>query len=71
MRQDVRRCGLDEPVVQAGPARFHLMLVQADGTWQYLVGLLSSGFGWCVIWNARSPSFAPEIPGNLSALPPA
>jgi hypothetical protein len=42
MQQDVRRCGLDELVVQAGPAHFHLMLVQADGTWQYLAGLLSS-----------------------------
>jgi len=32
------------------------------------LGLLLSGFAWSMIWSARSPSFAPEISGDLSAL---
>jgi amino acid transporter len=32
-------------------------------------GLLLMGFAWSTIWIARSPSFAPEIPGDLGALP--
>jgi amino acid transporter len=31
--------------------------------------LLLLGFGWSTIWSARTPSFAPNIPGDLSALP--
>jgi hypothetical protein len=32
------------------------------------VGLLLSGFAWSVMWSARSPSFPPEITGDLSAV---
>jgi len=32
------------------------------------LGLLLSGFAWSMIWSARSPSFAPEISGDLSVL---
>jgi amino acid transporter len=33
------------------------------------LGLLLMGFAWSTIWIARSPSFAPEIPRDLGALP--
>jgi amino acid transporter len=32
-------------------------------------GMLLGGFAWSTIWSSRPPSFVPEIPRDLSALP--
>jgi amino acid transporter len=32
-------------------------------------GMLFGGFAWSTIWSSRPQSFAPQIPGDLSALP--
>jgi amino acid transporter len=44
-----------------------------DAPYSYLpylyAALLLIGFAWSTIWSARSPSFVPEISGDLPALP--